>query len=451
MFTLCGHEIPCAATGLSCAATDLGCAAPAKSSPHMSFMCCCAARADMCLSGADTCAGCAAMYSQFFRFSESAPLVLKAYTPAYVQASLDALQGNALYTQKLVLKRAPPKQPEDPAAGTFKEPTHATRGASAPPPDPVNPVKEHMGYSSHIRGKTPPAFKQAEFLRGPAKEFSLANVQVLAQLTAYLYLNGKYDLVSTPKDGSCLFSSVKWGCDMPTEFVTPLFRRQLVVFLAENADFFFNELEVHIKGNYGGIRLTREEYLKKTHDGTITPAEEYDYCHPGPFSYVEYLEYLLKDATWGDEVLIVTMSMMWQITITVVHDDCRESRVRHDRPLEDVDLVIVYCGSNHYVGAGKYHIYFYCLLVCMSFCAACAAPDLGCAATCVSCAVPVVRRAVHSGACVPRVGQIFPMYCAATDGLRAAMCDSCAALVLSCAAPDAALCGHHSLLCSYFQ
>ena len=324
----------------------------------------------------------------FLRFSESAPLVLKAYTPAYVQASLDALQGNALYTQKLVLKRALPKQPEDPAAGTSKEPTHATRGASAPPPDPVNLVKEHMGYSSHIRGKTPPAFKQAEFLRGPAKEFSLANVQVLAQLTAYLYLNGKYDLVSTPKDGSCLFSSVKWGCDMPTEFVTPLFRRQLVVFLAENAGFFFNELEVHIKGNYGGIRLTREEYLRKTHDGTITPAEEYDYCHPGPFSYAEYLEYLLKDATWGDEVLIVTMSMMWQITITVVHDDCRESRVRHDRPLEDVDLVIVYCGSNHYVGAGKDHIYFYCLFVCMSFCAVCAAPDLGRAATCVSCAAP---------------------------------------------------------------
>ena len=32
----------------------------------------------------------------------------------------------------------------------------------------------------------------------------------------------------------------------------------------------------------------------------------------------------------------------------------QESRVRHDRPLELVDLVLVFCGQNHYVGASKY-------------------------------------------------------------------------------------------------
>ena len=66
----------------------------------------------------------------------------------------------------------------------------------------------------------------------------------------------------------------------------------------------------------------------------------------------------------------MAMSMRWQITITVVHagsseedeygqkkDPLRESRVRHNRPLEEVDLVLVYCGNNHYVGASKYFMF----------------------------------------------------------------------------------------------
>ena len=82
------------------------------------------------------------------------------------------------------------------------------------------------------------------------------------------------------------------------------------------------------------------------------------------------MEYVLLDTTWGDELLIVAMSMRWQITITVVHagsseedeygqkkDPFRESRVRHNRPLEEVDLVLVYCGNNHYVGASKYFMF----------------------------------------------------------------------------------------------
>ena len=211
-----------------------------------------------------------------------------------------------------------------------------------------------MGYDDHIRGTVPAKFSKGELLRDPAKEFSLANVQVLARVTAYLYLNGKYDLMSTPKDGSCLFSSVKWGCDMPIEYVTPLMRRDLVVFLAENADYFYPKFEDWIKGGYGGLMLSKEEYEKKSKEGTLTDEEDKAYHVSGPFSYKDYLQYLLKDSTWGDEVLIVNMSMRWQICITVLHDDLRESRVRHDRPLQDADLVLVYCGNSHYVGACKY-------------------------------------------------------------------------------------------------
>ena len=353
--------LPCAATGLYGAAKGI----------------CCAATGFCCADNGFRCAA-FFLHVMFIFLVVCAPLELRCFTPGYVQAKLDALSLNDLYTMKLQLGRCEKKKEEDPQAdpaaadpdeGATAQPgtstsTPSTRSsAKATTEDPLadSPVKKAMGYQDHIRGIVPPSFKKGVELKGPAKEFSLANVQVLARLTSYLFLNGKYDLMSTPKDGNCLFSSVKWGCDMPLEYVTPLMRRDLVVFLAEHAAYFLPKFEDWIKGCYGGLRLSKEEYEEKTKAGTITDYEETAYNEPGPFSYQEYLQYLLKDSTWGDEVLIVTMSMRWQIAITLVHDDLRESRVRHDRPLEDADLVLVYCGGSHYVGACKCSFTFVCL------------------------------------------------------------------------------------------
>ena len=302
-------------------------------------------------------------YIYFYFVVESAPLEIRGLTPGFVQAALDHLLLNDLYTKKLELGRLGPSDKDK------DQPAHDTRGASNEK-EVVNKVVQAMGYSKDIRGKMPKPFSsRTEALRGSAKDFSLANAHELTMLTAYLYLNGKYDLFSTPKDGSCLFSACKWGADFPAEYVNPLMRRDLVCFIAEHAAFFYELFELHIKGVYGGLRLSKEEYEQKRKDKTITPSEEYEYHHPGPFSFKEYLEYILLDGTWGDEIMIVAMSLRWQIAITVVHagvdhedpekkDPLRESRVRHNRPLEEVDLVLVYCGHNHYVGASKYFLSF---------------------------------------------------------------------------------------------
>ena len=299
----------------------------------------------------------------FYFVVESAPLEIRGLTPGFVQAALDHLLLNNLYTKKLELGRLEPSDKDK------DQPAHDTRGASKEK-EVANKVVQAMGYSKDIRGKMPKPFSsRTEALRGSAKDFSLANAHELTMLTAYLYLNGKYDLCSTPKDGSCLFSACKWGADFPAEYVNPLMRRDLVCFIAEHAAFFYELFELHIKGVYGGLRLSKEEYEQKRKDKTITPSEEYEYHHPGPFSFKEYLEYILLDGTWGDEIMIVAMSLRWQIAITVVHagvdhedpekkDPLRESRVRHNRPLEEVDLVLVYCGHNHYVGASKYFLSF---------------------------------------------------------------------------------------------
>ena len=49
--------------------------------------------------------------------------------------------------------------------------------------------------------------------------------------------------------------------------------------------------------------------------------------------------------------------------------------MRHNRPLDEVDLVLVYCGNNHYVGASKYHLFAVFLLVGVSVCICAAHAD----------------------------------------------------------------------------
>ena len=180
-------------------------------------------RCSYCILGADTAIPCAAtaisctdnvyrLCGRFYTctcyyFVVCEPLKLRCFTPAYVQAKLDNLSQKDLDTRKLLLDRYKPPE-DDPAAA---DPGAAAPAAAAAAPqagisqhttrstekgkDEDGPVKKAMEYDEHIRGTVPAKFSQVELLRGPAKEFNLANVQVLARVTAYLYLNEKYDLI----------------------------------------------------------------------------------------------------------------------------------------------------------------------------------------------------------------------------------------------------------------
>ena len=56
----------------------------------------------------------------------------------------------------------------------------------------------------------------------------------------------------------------------------------------------------------------------------------------------------------GDETFVAALSMQWQLASTVLNaEHLYEVRMRHDRDLAEVDLVVVHCGQNHFVGACK--------------------------------------------------------------------------------------------------
>ena len=95
----------------------------------------------------------------------------------------------------------------------------------------------------------------------------------------------------------------------------------------------------------------QEERRKKKTD----TAEDDDHQTPGPLSFCSLLEHILKRESWGDKIVILLFSFIWQIRITILMTPNKdELRVRHNLPLKDsnLDMVLVLGGTNHFSGTG---------------------------------------------------------------------------------------------------
>ena len=184
--------------------------------------------------------------------------------------------------------------------------------------------------------------------------FGLQTQEELSKLIWYL---NQFNLVPKPVrgTGSCLFASIRRCLDCPVEYTNMHLRRQLVWFLCHNIAFFYNLLIVHVKGNYGHIRLTPQEFKAKEAAGTLTPLEIEEYNEPGPFSIVSYLESLLELSFYGEEIVVAATSMMWQLRITILASDTlQQTRVHHSNKLCNADAVLVRTRQLHYIPAGMF-------------------------------------------------------------------------------------------------
>ena len=68
----------------------------------------------------------------------------------------------------------------------------------------------------------------------------------------------------------------------------------------------------------------------------------------------------LDESFWGDHGVLLSLSMMWQVTITsLTAETYEEHRVRHKRRLPYVDLLVVWSGESHYLGTCKFSFITY--------------------------------------------------------------------------------------------
>ena len=273
------------------------------------------------------------------------------------------------YNEILLIDTTPPEPPQS-QAGTSKDTTQSsaqegppfkrTRGKGARP--------KVVGSDPKKEGKQPTV---TERLRGigqaQAEVYNLSDLKQVVELSDYLAKNGGWELFTTPKNGQCVFASFIRGLDVPEEYRASHLRYQFGYFCVQEHAFCFNRLKLAIQAEYGHPRLSREEYLRRStsEEDPLTNQEIQDYQKPGPFTFVQYLKYMMEDSSWGDEGIITLIGMMWNVTITVIlvsskspkkdkPHQFRQLKLRHDRQLEDVDLVLIYAGESHYLGACKY-------------------------------------------------------------------------------------------------
>ena len=257
------------------------------------------------------------------------------YTLSYVQAELDKLQTQSKFTKILQLEKPAPSADPEPKEGEEEVSAEKSTRSSVPAPPPPTPLQRSENWVSNLPDiKMPPKYAGQEKYKGGADIYSLTNASQLSRVGHYLFLNGKLELSPIPKDGACMYHAIAWGIDFPQEYTYQMLKRQVIFWMAQNADYCFEELGDTIEGNYGGTKEDSNE--------------------PGPFSYLSFLRYHLQDFAWGDEVILAALGRMWQLTVTIfMADSMIERRMRHNRSLGKVDLCLVYCGRNHYCGAGK--------------------------------------------------------------------------------------------------
>ena len=120
--------------------------------------------------------------------------------------------------------------------------------------------------------------------------YGLANMKDLQRVSLYTSNYCKLTPKAVQSRGACLFASIRRNCTAPFEYTNTHLRRQIAMFILNMAEYLFPLLQVHIKGNYGHLRLTMKQYEDKEKKHKLTDQERTEYWEPGPFSLVSYIE-----------------------------------------------------------------------------------------------------------------------------------------------------------------
>jgi hypothetical protein len=128
--------------------------------------------------------------------------------------------------------------------------------------------------------------------------------------------------------------------DVPSNYKNQHLRFQVIMYMIDHAE----ELLPLVKDQLAGI-----------YGEPVDPAEAG--AHTGPFSYCSYLNFMLNDVAWGDQVFLMCAACMWDLKITILNgEELNEIRLRHNLALSRaVDIVLVHNGHSHYSKASKFY------------------------------------------------------------------------------------------------
>ena len=152
-------------------------------------------------------------------------------------------------------------------------------------------------------------------------------------------------------DGDCLFKSILEQMEFKTrvdkiEFCPTHFCRQMVYHFITHCEELYEVVKQGIMENYGLPDDPNKDKDKKK--------EEEEELKVGPFSIFSYLKYIIGAKKWGDSICLTLIASMWCARISVVLSrTLGQLKFRHDMPLEQADLIIVFNNNEdtgHYSG-----------------------------------------------------------------------------------------------------
>ena len=208
-----------------------------------------------------------------------------------------------------------------------------------------------MDHPKLITGKAPNEFQNMKNVVNIPSPLSSLNGRQLCRLYQFLNNNGQYRLLPTPEDGDCFYGAFRRGTNLPYDVADVHIRRLILKAICNNHEFFFNLYKCSIAQTYGCDRDPEEELARRKADAQYLREQRM----PGPFSFMTYLRYMLKNSSYADIHIMMTASMMWNLRITILYaESCMETRIRHHKRIAQADMVLVLCqDTKHIVSAGK--------------------------------------------------------------------------------------------------
>ena len=193
---------------------------------------------------------------------------------AWTQAGIDTFKADARATRVLQFVRD---------EGQMTEEERALTQAG----------KELIDNTTHhiddVETKTGTTIQWYDHLKGvdidTNRKIGLTNMEYYTRLIDYAEKNGGYVPKVSQQRGSCLFHSVRKSITCPREFSNSHLRRMIICFIVDNFELLWPMLHFAIKGNYGHLRLTTDQFREKERLGTLTDREREEYFEPGPFIY----------------------------------------------------------------------------------------------------------------------------------------------------------------------
>ena len=129
-----------------------------------------------------------------------------------------------------------------------------------------------------------------------------------------------------------MYNSIRRRFKVPVEYTADHLKRQVVSFVVDHKEFFLTYLWKHI-------------------------LYEYNFPNSGHvFSFKSFLLYVLEKATWGDDMTLSILSIMWNVRATVIFPKslCKLLLRHSEQDISNVELVVIYGGGSHYSAVGMY-------------------------------------------------------------------------------------------------